>query len=141
MARAFARAGARPPRRVFDGGFAIELACGMVDLAELLASAPRAFETERVEEAPLVDATGSDVDIEQTTGLVVCPPLRAAVAYIDHWQAGLFATLTVFGTQRGFDDAMTRAREHFDARLDAPLAPSDGEGGAQGAKRASRSVA
>jgi hypothetical protein len=89
---------------------AIAIEGSMSSASAIVAGFPGTWELDRYEEEELVDATGEGIDLEWTSEVWVCAQEHAIFACIDHWQAGLFGTLTLFADRASFLDRLSELR-------------------------------
>ncbi|MGZ3455562.1 MAG: hypothetical protein ACXWUG_04485 [Polyangiales bacterium] len=87
----------------------------MSSASAIVAVLPGTWELDRYEEEELIDATGEGIDLEWTSELWLASDERAIFACVDHWQAGLIGTLTVFADEASFAATLGTLRER-DAR-------------------------
>ena len=85
-----------------DGSWSIAIECSMAPLYRLMASTQTAFEAVVFDEVELVDGYGQAIDVECASGVLMNQAQRAVLVWQDHWQAGLFATLTVYADEQSF---------------------------------------
>ena len=87
------------------GGWKVSVACSSKDLAHFLDRAPGSFTELERREQELLDAYGQGVDIECTSGIFASSDQRALLDWQEHWQAGLFFTLSVFSDTGSWERA------------------------------------
>ena len=99
------REDATPPIAMKEGGWKVSVACSLHEIDHFLNHAPASFTELERRERELLDAWGQGVDIECTSGLFESAEQRALLDWQDHWQAGLFFTLSVFRDDRSWAQA------------------------------------
>lgn len=104
----FAAAGADPVVRHEDG-WSLSLYCALTSAPRLLAHAPAAFTERASGREPLYDHTGEDVDDETVSGVSASDEALSILTWVDHWQAGLCATLAVYDQRAAYESALCEA--------------------------------
>ena len=99
------REDATPPIAMKEGGWKVSVACSLHEIDHFLDRAPGSFTELERREQELLDAYGQGVDIECTSGIFASPDQRALLDWHEHWQAGLFFTLSVFSDTGSWERA------------------------------------
>jgi hypothetical protein len=91
-----------------DCSWSVSVNCTLKSISNLLRDAPADFETAYWGRDAMIDDTSNDVDDESSFGVEDCAAERAVVGWLDHWQAGLDATLTVYPTRKAYEAGLRK---------------------------------
>jgi hypothetical protein len=98
-------------------GWSATIDGSMSSASAIVAALPGSWELDCYEEEELLDAAGEGIDLEWTAELWIAEDERAIFACVDHWQAGLIGTLTVFADEAAFSEMRATLRERDRSEL------------------------
>jgi hypothetical protein len=102
---------ASAPTALSANAWSVTIDGSMSSASAVVAALPGDWELDRYEEEELLDAAGEGIDLEWTSELWVAEGERAIFACVDHWQAGLIGTVTVFSDEAAFSATRATLRE------------------------------
>jgi len=102
---------ASAPTALSPNAWSVTIDGSMSSASAVVAALPGEWELDRYEEEELVDAAGEGIDLEWTSELWIAERERAIFACVDHWQAGLIGTVTVFADEAAFSATRAVLRE------------------------------
>jgi hypothetical protein len=102
---------ASAPTALSANAWSVTIDGSMSSASAVVAALPGEWELDRYEEEELIDAAGEGIDLEWTSELWIAAGERAIFACVDHWQAGLIGTVTVFSDEAAFSATRATLRE------------------------------
>ena len=113
------------PRAAAAGAWSVSGLCSASSVRDLTDVAPGVWHHVASVEEEMIDNSGEAVDVEWTAGVHVARGERAVLAWCEHWQAGLYASLTVYATDEAFEHGLAGARAEL---RDADYDDEEGDG-------------
>ena len=100
------REGIDPASQGVDGTWWLSVDCALSSVGSLLAMLPAELELAHEDAEEMFDDTGAGVDWESISRVLVSRCDRVILSTVEHWQAGLCASLSLYGSVKAFDEAL-----------------------------------